>query len=118
VLKALEAARQSKQIAGSLEARVLLGANSDLSGLLERYSSWLPALFIVSQVELEGGDGAGELIVRVERAHGSKCERCWNYSERVGESPEWPTLCERCVATIAEIAETSAAEPAGAGPAS
>ena len=32
--------------------------------------------------------------------HGSKCERCWNYSTHVGESADYPTVCERCVAAL------------------
>jgi isoleucyl-tRNA synthetase len=43
------------------------------------------------------------LQIRVERALGKKCERCWNYSTHVGESADYPTLCERCVATLNEI---------------
>ena len=43
------------------------------------------------------------LKIRVERAHGTKCERCWNYSTHVGESADYPTLCERCVAALDEI---------------
>jgi isoleucyl-tRNA synthetase len=39
----------------------------------------------------------------VERAHGKKCERCWNYSTHVGESTDYPTCCERCVAALDEI---------------
>ena len=27
---------------------------------------------------------------------GHFCERCWNYSETVGQNSEYPTLCERC----------------------
>ena len=35
--------------------------------------------------------GIDGLQIRVERAHGKKCERCWNYSTHVGESAEYPT---------------------------
>ena len=52
VLKALEAARNSKLISSALEARVVLSADSDLGALLDTYQRWLPALFIVSQVQL------------------------------------------------------------------
>jgi isoleucyl-tRNA synthetase len=41
--------------------------------------------------------------VRVERAQGEKCERCWNYSVHVGESERYPTVCERCVEALSEI---------------
>ncbi|HUJ40142.1 MAG TPA: isoleucine--tRNA ligase [Candidatus Acidoferrales bacterium] len=112
VLKALEAKRNSKEINASLEARLLLRAPEPLAALLRDYLRELPALFIVSQVELAApspsGDGgaAGGLHVEVQRARGSKCERCWNYSERVGENQEWPSVCERCVAALEEIVRT------------
>jgi isoleucyl-tRNA synthetase len=43
--------------------------------------------------------------VAVRRADGAKCERCWNYSTHVGESADYPTVCERCVKALAEIEE-------------
>ena len=116
VLKALEQARAQKRISGALEARVVLAAEGTLAELLEQYAAWLPMLFIVSQVELLV-PGASydlqsdamrsqllpELSVTVRRADGAKCERCWNYSIRVGESGDYPSLCERCVAALREI---------------
>jgi len=47
--------------------------------------------------------GPDELTVTIIRAHGEKCERCWNYSTRVGESSRYPTVCERCVDALQEI---------------
>jgi isoleucyl-tRNA synthetase len=89
VLKALEEARQAKFIGTSLEARVrLAGAGVD------DYAAELPALFIVSQVVLEPGD---ELRVNVERADGSKCERCWKYSAFSGP------VCEPCSDALREV---------------
>jgi isoleucyl-tRNA synthetase len=111
VLKALEPPRAAKTISGGLEARVTLVATGELLNLLRKYSACLPALFIVSQVEIAEGhvEGASPapdldgLQIRIERAHGKKCERCWNYSTHVGESADYPTLCERCLAALAEI---------------
>jgi isoleucyl-tRNA synthetase len=110
VLKALEVARQEKFIRSPLEARVRLAADGDLRTLLESYRAELASLFIVSQVELEPDSMAGApesglpgLKVRIEKAAGQKCARCWNYSERVGEDPRYPTVCERCSAALKEI---------------
>jgi isoleucyl-tRNA synthetase len=111
VLRALEAARNAKTISGALEAKVLLSAGSDLAPLLEQYKAWLPALFIVSQVELaspastdrQKSDVLPGLSVTVLRADGTKCERCWNYSTHVGENADYPTVCERCVKALDEI---------------
>jgi isoleucyl-tRNA synthetase len=52
-------------------------------------------------------------MIRVERALGSKCQRCWNYSTHVGEYADDPRICERCVAALNEIENQSAAGSAG-----
>jgi isoleucyl-tRNA synthetase len=87
-----------------------LGASGELGTLLQKYGGILPSLFIVSQVELaasiEGvpaAPGMAGLQIRVARAAGQKCQRCWNYSTHVGESAKYPTVCERCVAVLSEI---------------
>jgi len=110
VLKALEPVRAAKTITSGLEAHVTLTANADLAALLRKYAAYLPGLFIVSQVEIADGKAEGAaasamegLQIRVERAQGKKCARCWNYSTHVGESTDYPTLCERCVAALNEI---------------
>jgi isoleucyl-tRNA synthetase len=119
ILSALERARQEKRIAGSLEAKVILHADGDLGRVLESYRSSLPALFIVSQVEVvpnsrpEGSGDAGAQVT-VERADGAKCERCWNYSTLVGSSGDYPTLCERCLAALEEIERSGRASDRGA----
>jgi isoleucyl-tRNA synthetase len=120
VLRALEQARAEKRIASGLEAKVLLEASGGLRDLLEKYRAHLPALFIVSQVELQGGlsgaDGArsaeGALrALSVLRADGAKCERCWNYSVAVGTNAEYPALCERCWPVVAELESLAARGP-------
>lgn len=46
----------------------------------------------------------GRLITAgVTRAEGKKCQRCWNYSSRVGEDLEHPALCERCSPIIRDM---------------
>ncbi len=101
VLKPLELARQEKFIGAPLEARVRLKAPDDLYPLLDEYLRELPALFIVSQVELE--HGAGTLTAEIERAAGSKCERCWKYTPEVGQDAEFPTLCAACKEAVQEM---------------
>jgi isoleucyl-tRNA synthetase len=106
VLKALEDARNNKLIGGGLEAQVHLSAPEPLYSVLKRYEGQLRYLFIVSAVRLtEGpGNGSGSVHVEVKKADGAKCERCWNYSTRVGEDKNYPTVCERCSAVLKEIA--------------
>jgi isoleucyl-tRNA synthetase len=111
VLKALEPLRAAKTISSALEARVTLGASGNLLEVLRKNAAFLPGLFIVSQVEVAEGkiDGASAapsvdgLQIKIDRALGTKCERCWNYSTHVGENADYPTVCERCVAALSEI---------------
>jgi len=95
VLKELEKAREEKLIGNSLEAQVQLTVPEAEEELLRKYEQDLCALFIVSAVTVEPGS-ASELGVRVSRAPGAKCQRCWNYSPHVGASREHPELCRRC----------------------
>src|SRR5438876_1086336 len=119
VLVALEQARAAKIIGGGLEAKVHLHAGPEAAGfekLLEEKQSVLPALFIVSQVLIHAsaiaaslpGQTLPALTIKIERADGAKCERCWNYSKRVGENSRYPTVCERCSEALAEIESTQA----------
>lgn len=103
VLRALEEARVAKQIGSSLEAKVRLEASGNALELLRQHEKDLRYLFIVSQVGLvEAKENAG-VRINISVADGAKCERCWNYSTRVGESERYPTVCERCIAALEEI---------------
>ena len=105
VLGKLEEARIAKVIGSSLEARVEISAGSEAYDQLKRHADDLRYIFIVSEVALLEPNleiEAGAVEVTVARARGEKCERCWNYSTRVGESSRYPTVCERCVAALQE----------------
>jgi isoleucyl-tRNA synthetase len=106
VLKKLEDARNAKEIGSSLAAKVVLTVDKETMMFLLPYYENLRYIFIVSQVEVHEGDG---FSVEIQKAHGEKCERCWNYSARVGESEKYPTVCERCVAALSEIEKSAAA---------
>ena len=87
-----------------------ISAEGEWARRLEEYNAALPMLFIVSQGRLfkDGLPGAAEALIRglriaVRHAEGQKCERCWNYSKRVGEDADFPSVCERCAAAIKAI---------------
>ena len=105
VLKSLEEARNKKLIGGSLEAQVKVTAPDPIYPVLDRYREQLRYLFIVSAASLErgSGNGSGVVAVQVSKADGKKCERCWNYSTRVGDDRDYPTVCERCSRVLREI---------------
>ncbi len=61
-----------------------------------------PAETLLAETEEEG------VRVRIARAAGTKCERCWHHESDIGQHPDHPTLCGRCVGVL---------ERQGAGPA-
>ncbi|MET0752645.1 MAG: isoleucine--tRNA ligase [Pyrinomonadaceae bacterium] len=106
VLKALEDARTEKKIGSSLEAKVILTVDKETTRFLLPFYEDLRYIFIVSQVEVHEGDAQA---VEIQKADGAKCERCWNYSTRVGESEKYPTVCERCVNALTQIEKSAMA---------
>ena len=101
-LKELEKAREDKLIGNSLEARVVLGVPAARRELLEKYRDSLAELFIVSAVGLEPAT-AEDILVRVEKAPGEKCDRCWNRSETVGKDAAHPSFCARCAQVVRDM---------------
>jgi isoleucyl-tRNA synthetase len=109
VTKALEQARRSQLIGHPLDARVILLLPDSLMVSLKPYENFLPTFFIVSQVEILSEIGHSEgyassefpgLMIRIEKARGEKCERCWNFRTDVGHYSEHPTICSRCYQAI------------------
>jgi isoleucyl-tRNA synthetase len=111
VSKSLEIARQNKLIGNSLEAAVTLGAPEKLLSFLRQNEAQLQDFFIVSQVELVPSLPAEAyrspelegLKILVSRAKGKKCERCWIYDPRTGESTDYPSVCPRCRDALSKI---------------
>ena len=109
VSRLLEKARAEKQIGQSLEAGIVLNAPEELTGFLRSFGDDLKYLFIVSDVDLDSALDAAEaftsseipgLLIKVFRAPGEKCERCWNFVTSVGQTPEHPSICARCAAAL------------------
>ena len=98
VNKALEESRNEKVIGKSLEAAVEIYSND--SGVVELLNSVdnLHQLFIVSKVEVKENDGVAYDLatVKVTKAEGHRCERCWNIVEEVNEEG----LCPRCASIL------------------
>jgi isoleucyl-tRNA synthetase len=71
---------------------------------------FLPTFFIVSAVEITHArpDDSYKsteiegLEVKVEKARGAKCQRCWNWRETVGKSKDAPEICDRCYKVLFE----------------
>jgi len=103
VLRTLEVARKDRQIGSAQEAAVEVQAVGEELEFLARHREALETVCIVSRLTVRPaqGEAAGsDLAVRVDRAPGRKCQRCWNYRESVGASATHPALCDRCVGVL------------------
>ena len=107
VAKALETARREKIIGHSLDAQVEIKGSGESFQFFKNYEKDLAAIFIVSQVVLteeKVTDSLSEIFrdlkVIVSEAPGEKCERCWMYSESVGQRSDHPTIWARCAGNL------------------
>jgi isoleucyl-tRNA synthetase len=118
VLKALEQARTAGIIGHSLDAKVIFESrngdqSSILRDLIEADRSRLQDLLIVSQANVStesSAETSGEVsiydaallqcVVKVGKADGAKCERCWKYDPQVGKDKNHPTVCARCATVL------------------
>ena len=76
---AIEVKRSSKEIGSSLEAEVKLALDNDRNKLFENLD--LAEYLIVSKVEKNLSKN-GNINIEVNKAHGSKCDRCWKILEK------------------------------------
>ncbi|NYF52002.1 isoleucyl-tRNA synthetase [Edaphobacter lichenicola] len=114
VLKVLEEERTAKTISNKpSETQIVLGWLNSVAErpnpVFEQYKSILPELFGVAQVQIsnaivtEGNVEKGAFYVQAKPAAGSKCERCWRFTEDVGHQPNYPTVCLRCAEALEAI---------------
>jgi isoleucyl-tRNA synthetase len=106
VMKALEDARNDQGIKKNLHAAVEVFASDQDKALMESIHD-LTKLFITSEVKVSRMESApedvkkyDEMAVRVTRAEGETCERCWVVSTELGKHPEHPNLCPDCTETV------------------
>ena len=117
----LEACRAEGALGASLEASVQLELGSgELADAInvalevlaasphpsvDNLADWL----LVSQLQCSGTQPdtvLAEVVeegvtLRISRATGQKCERCWHYEEDIGSNNEHPTICGRCIEALA-----------------
>jgi len=116
VAKVLEEKRILGDIGSSFDARIKLLTKDEIRyNFLTSLKDELSEIFKVSEVLVEKGelsDNQGscskiftDLVFIVEKAKGSKCVRCWNYSFDIGKSQDHPLICAKCRAAISERRE-------------
>jgi len=112
VTKALEEARTHKLIGHPLDATIEIKLpDGPLKEQVENLNENLNDIFIVSSVvivdsmddnayqaqEIEG------LSIKVKKAAGEKCDRCWRFDKTIGMDVDHPTACARCATALKKI---------------
>ncbi|MFK8015416.1 MAG: isoleucine--tRNA ligase [Gammaproteobacteria bacterium] len=112
VSKELEALRASNAVGSSLEAEVVLYADSKLVEALAGLGDELRFFLITSVATVMPADArqpesvaAGEeladrLWISTSASTHEKCQRCWHRRADVGADSEHPGLCGRCVVNV------------------
>ncbi|MCB8748412.1 isoleucine--tRNA ligase [Rhodoferax sp. U2-2l] len=103
VNKDIEVLRANGQVGSSLQATVQLTVGPDDRALLDSLGADLKFVFITSAVDLVAGD---DLSIQASASNGTKCERCWHYSDAIGSDVDHPTLCPRCSSNLFGSGET------------
>ncbi|UCD16124.1 MAG: isoleucine--tRNA ligase [Candidatus Omnitrophota bacterium] len=99
VLREIEKEREKANIGSSLQARVLLQFNEKDYDFYKSYEAQLQEIFIVSGVEVKKGNP----LIKVEKAKGEKCLRCWNWRKDVKIDPDLGQVCGRCQQVLSKL---------------
>ena len=107
VTKAIEPLRADKKVGSSLEVAVYIEAEGEKLDILKANESELSNIFITSQAYLTSEKpenvlnelSEDDITVRVCKAEGEKCERCWKY-RTLGEHEGYETICSDCYEAI------------------
>lgn len=112
VTRAIEPIRAEKKIGSSLETSVYIQVsnNPELQAILESVQKSLASIFITSQAYIANEQNTpeetlniheeGDYKIFVSPAKGEKCERCWKFSETIGENEAHKTICLDCAEAV------------------
>ena len=109
VNKAIEEARNRKELRANLAADATLYVDERLAGPLGRLGDELRFVTITSTATLAPladapadlpDSAVAGLKVRVAPSPHDKCVRCWHHRPDIGTHPEHPELCGRCVTNL------------------
>ena len=117
VNRVLEGLRNQNEIGSSLEADVTLYTDESLGQILDTLKDELRFVMITSQTRFEPISAApadasscklesGQAFsIVAKKSSSDKCIRCWHLRDSVGNNPEHPELCDRCVINISDDCE-------------
>jgi len=90
VLEAIEPLRASKELGSSLEAAPVIAVPAEQKSILDKVD--MAEVCITSSAVIQ--DGAS---VKIQKASGSKCQRCWKVLPEVDDNDG---VCDRCAAVL------------------
>jgi isoleucyl-tRNA synthetase len=109
VFTEIEAERKAGNIGKGLDAKVEIIAGADDASLLNSLSAdTLAEFFNVSMVEVHSaaageGSAATKLRAIAAAAPGTKCNRCWRYTQDTAVYGMWQNVCGRCRSALDEM---------------
>ena len=90
-------------IGAPLEAKVIFNSSdAETKEFFKQTLAIWPEVAIVSQVEVSEEETKEPLEIKVVHALGTKCARCWQWHEDIGQNPDYPDLCPRCAGVLAK----------------
>lgn len=111
----IEKLREAKEVGSSLEVQLTVKTKDrSVFDCLEEIKKELKLGCIVSQIDIEENKTLGDAVMEwqwqdnsgkpkqstlglvITKAKGTKCARCWKFSEKVGSFKD-PALCEECM---------------------
>jgi isoleucyl-tRNA synthetase len=99
--QAIEHARQEKVIGNTLEARVVLNSDSDVTEKIPKEE--LEEFFILSDLTIHQ---VKQPSASVTKTPYKKCARCWRHKSTVGTSKAHPDLCDRCESVVVAMSKS------------
>jgi isoleucyl-tRNA synthetase len=99
--QAIEQARQEKVIGNTLEARVVLNSDSDVTDKIPKEE--LEEFFILSDLTIHRADQPSASVTKTPY---KKCARCWRHRPTVGTSKAHPDLCDRCESVVVAMTKS------------
>ncbi|MBU1344986.1 MAG: isoleucine--tRNA ligase [Proteobacteria bacterium] len=112
VTKALEDARKNKLIGHPLDAALEIKLpDTQLKVHIQNLNENLDDIFIVSKAVIVNalddtafkGQEIEGLEIKVNKATGIKCERCWRIDTTIGNDKDHATTCQRCATALKKI---------------
>ncbi len=109
VAKEIERLRNADAIGASLNADVVIYADTEYQTALGKLDDELRFVLITSAATVEPFDQAPDdatstelegIKLKVTASEHAKCVRCWHQREDVGSNPAHPELCGRCVENV------------------